>query len=53
MWKMRHTNGRTWKMARNTEKGKNEKCTLQDLEYGDETDQQGKCQTQIVGPGLW
>ena len=25
----------TWDMARNTENVKNEKCTLQDLEYGE------------------
>ena len=31
--KMRKSLGRTWNMARNTEK-RNEKCTLQDVEYG-------------------
>ena len=33
--------------------GKNEKCTLQDLEYGKKTDQQGKLETHMVGPGIW
>ena len=46
---MRHKHGLTWNMARNTQKGENEKCmflknvenekyTLQDLEYGEETE---------------
>ena len=35
MRKMRKAHGRTWYMARNTEKGGgNEKNTLKDLEYG-------------------
>ena len=34
---MRNSQERTWNMARNTEKMKNEKCTLQDLEYGEKT----------------
>ena len=34
---MEMSNGhfRTWDMARNTENVKNEKCTLQDREYGE------------------
>ena len=31
-----------WNMARNTEKMKNENCTLQDLEYFEKTDKRGK-----------
>ena len=29
------------------------KCTLQDLEYGQKTDNQGKIETQTVGRELW
>ena len=39
---MRKTPGRTRNMARNTEKRENEKHTLQDLEYVEKTDKQGK-----------
>ena len=39
-------------MARKTEKKlKNEKCTLQDLEYGEKTEKQGKRDTQTLGYG--
>ena len=31
---------------------KNEKCTLQGLEYGKKTDQQEKLETHMVGPGI-
>ena len=40
--KIRYIHCRTWNMARNTEKGENEKCTLQDLEYGEKTEKYGK-----------
>ena len=42
----------SWNMARNTENMKNEKCTLQNLEYGEKTDQQGKGETHMAGPGI-
>ena len=32
---------------------KNEKCTLQDLEYVRETDQHGKVENHLVGPETW
>jgi hypothetical protein len=32
-----HTHCRTWNMARNPKNVENEKCTLQDLEYGKKT----------------
>ena len=32
---------------------KNEKCTLQDLEYVKETDQHGKVENHLVGPVTW
>ena len=35
LMEMRNGHFRTWDMARNTENVKNEKCTLQDREYGE------------------
>ena len=32
---------------------KNQNCTLQDLEYGEKTDQKAKSETHMVGPGIW
>ena len=32
---------------------KNEKCTLQDLEYVRETDQPEKVENHLVGPVIW
>ena len=32
---------------------KNEKCTLQELEYGKKTDKEEKCEKYLVGPGIW
>ena len=43
----------TWNMARNTEKWENEKCTPQDLEYGDKTEKRGKRETHMVGHEIW
>ena len=40
--KIRKSLDRTWNMVKNTEKLENEKHTLQDLEYGEKTDQKGK-----------
>ena len=37
-WKMRNAHCRTWSMARKFKIKKNEKYTLQDLEYGEETE---------------
>ena len=34
-------------------KVENEKCTLQDLEYGKKTANHGKLETHNVGPGIW
>ena len=50
---MRKSQGRTWKMLRNTEIVQNEKHTLQDLGYGEKTDKGGKYDTYTVGPGKW
>ena len=36
---MKNTHDRIWNMARNFEKGENEKCSLQDLEYGQKTEE--------------
>ena len=32
---------------------KNEKCTLQDLEYVKKSDQLGKVENHLVGSGIW
>ena len=41
-------------MTRNFKKKvENEKCTLQDLEYGEKTYQKAKSETHMVGPGIW
>ena len=32
---------------------KSEKCTLQDLEYGNNTEKLGKCEMHTVGTGKW
>ena len=32
---------------------KNEKCTLQDLEYGKKTEKRGKRETHMIGYGIW
>ena len=39
---MRHKNCVTWNMSRNTEKPENEKCTPQELEYGEKTEKRVK-----------
>ena len=36
-----------------TEKRENEKCTLQDLEYGEKTESQGKCEMHTLGHENW
>ena len=44
----------TWQMTRNSEKKcENEKSTLQDMEYGENTDKQRKWEIHIIGPGIW
>ena len=43
----------TWNMARNTENVKNEKYTLQELEYGKKTNKEENCEKHLVGPGTW
>ena len=32
---------------------KNEKCTLQDLEYGEKTENHGKSEIHTLGPEIW
>ena len=32
---------------------KNEKCTLQDLENGEKTENQGKCKIHTLGREIW
>ena len=36
-----------------TEKGENEKCTLQDLEFGEKTENHGKCDIHPLGHEIW
>ena len=38
------------KIQKNVE---NEKCTLQDWEYCEKTENHGKCETQTLGPEIW
>ena len=39
---MSHKQCMKWIMAINTERHENEKCTMQDLEYGEKSDKRGK-----------
>ena len=50
---MKHKQCRTWNMARKLKNVENGKCTLQDLEYGEKTDKQRKCETHMVGHEIW
>ena len=43
----------TWNLVRKSENVKNEKCTLQDLDYSNKTHQKEKGETHILGPGIW
>ena len=43
----------TWNMAGKLKNVKNEKCSLQDLQYGKKTDQKVKLETHMAGPGIW
>ena len=43
----------TWNMAGKLKNVKNEKCSLQDLQYGKKTDQKVKLVTHMAGPGIW
>ena len=45
---MRNKHYIPWNMARNTQKGDNDECTLQDLEYGEKTE---KCTQQDLEMG--
>ena len=40
-------------MAKNTEKDKNVKSTLRELEYDKKTEKRGKFDTNTFGPGIW
>ena len=53
--KMRHKHDMTWNMARNTEKCEKmkKKCTVQDLECGENTEKRGRIETHTLGLGLW
>ena len=45
---MRESPGRTWNIARNTEKCKNEKCTQWDMDYGEKPEKREKGDTDTV-----
>ena len=36
-----------------TKKRANEKCTLKDLEYGEKTENHGKCEIHTLGREIW
>ena len=42
LWKMRNTHCRTWNVARNSEKRRNEKYTVLDLYYCEKTQEVAK-----------
>ena len=45
---MRKAHCKTWNMSRKLKNVKNEKCKLQDLDYGMETEKRGKLDTNTV-----
>ena len=51
--KMGNTHCRTWIWRETVNNVKNEKCTLQDLLYGQKNAKCGKCDKHTVGPGIW
>ena len=50
---MRNAHSRTWNMLKKLKNVKNEKRTLQTLEYGKNTEKRGKLEMQTVRPGIW
>ena len=50
---MRLTHCKTQNMARNSENVKNEKYTLQDLDYGKKIQKPGKRKTNSIGCEIW
>ena len=40
-------------MTKSLKNVKNEKCTLQDLEYGEKTEKHGKCEIQTIRHEIW
>ena len=40
-------------MTQSLKKGKNEKCTLQDLGYGEKTENHGKLEIHTLGREIW
>ena len=49
-WKMVHKHCMTWKPREVLKNLKNEKCSQQDLQYGEKPVTSGKRQTRNVGP---
>ena len=50
---MRNTHCRTWNMARNSEKRRNEKQPIDDLKNEEITEKCEKGEMHTVGPGIW
>ena len=48
-WKIRNIHLTTWKMTKSLKNVKNEKCTLKDLEYGENTENHGKWEIHTLG----
>ena len=40
-------------MTKSLKNVKNEKCTLTDLEYGEKTENHGKCEIHTLGCEIW
>jgi hypothetical protein len=52
-WKMRNIHLTTCKMTKSKKNVKNEKCTLQDLEYGEKSENHGKWEIYTLGREIW
>ena len=52
-WKMRNIHFTTWKMTKSLKNVKNEKCTLEDLDYGENTENHGKLEIHTLGHEIW
>ena len=50
---MRNAQYRIWIMARKLKKVENEKHTMQELKYGEKTDQKRNIKTNTAGHGIW
>ena len=51
--KIRNSQDRTWNVGRNTENVKNDKGTLQEMEYGEKSNKRRKWKTHMLGHEIW